>query len=105
MGRSITPTYRVEYTGALLALGKVTADAVSRVDGKRVHVQGWRGRATEALLADWRVTMNRSFQAGGSNEHISKAYNVQEHINFARIVHQGTGRVVAEVTMPTFEVA
>lgn len=102
MGRIVKLTHRVEYRTNLLAMGKVAGDGTA--NGKAVHIQGWRGRATEALLADWRKAMNKSFQAGGSNAHISEAFGAVEHISWARIVHQDSGRVVAEVTMPTFEV-
>jgi hypothetical protein len=104
MGRIITPTHRVEYRSNLLAMGIVRADGCSRVDGKPVHMQAWRGRATQARLADWRIQMNKSFQAGGANEHVSKAFNAVDHISFARIVRQADDAVMAEVAMPTFEV-
>lgn len=106
MGRIVTPTYRVEYRTNLLAMGVLRADAASRVDGKPVQLMSWRkqnGRPTEANLETWRKDYNKSFQAGGSNAHLADANGIM-HITWARIVHQRTDRVAAEVTMPTFEV-
>lgn len=100
MGRVTTPTYRVEYRTNQQAMGKVAASP-SNVDGKAVQMMGWRkhyGKACKTSLEGWRKTFNESFAPGGSNSHIC------DHINWARIVHQKTGRVVAEVTMPMFEV-
>lgn len=104
MGRTLKLKYRVEYTDNLLAMGKATADARPADINKRVYVQGYKGLPTVEALEDWRMTMNRSFQAGGSNAHISKAFNTVAHINWARVVRQADGKVMAETTMPTFEI-
>lgn len=87
MGKSHTPTYRVEY-----------------VDQTGTHYAIWTGRATEARLAAWRRRHNDSVQPGGVNWHLSLALGIVPHISYARIVRQSTREVVAEVTMPSFEV-
>lgn len=102
MGRVTTPTYRVEYRTNALALGKVAAD--TSIEGKGYHVQAWRGRATPKAAEEWRKAMNASFQKGGANYHLTEALGFIEHVSHVRVVHQATGRLVAEATMPTFEV-
>jgi hypothetical protein len=107
MGRVVTPKYRVEYRDNILALGRSIGDHAATIDGRsvRVYSQAWKGRATAERLEDWRKTMNQSFQAGGVNAHVSRAHGMVPHINYARIVEQRTGRVVAVATMPMFEAA
>jgi hypothetical protein len=83
MGRSYTPTFRVEYNGG----------AQMCWDSKR------DGRPTEANLDAWRDGYNASFQPGGVNGHLA-GYR----IGAARLVRQATGEVVAEVAAPMFEV-
>lgn len=104
MGRTVKLKYRVEYTDNVLAMGKSTADARPRDIGKSVHVQGYREPPTIEALEAWRVAMNKSFAAGGSNAHLSAAYHMIPHINWARVVRQSDGKVMAETVMPTFEV-
>lgn len=104
MGRVTTPEYRVEYRSNLLAMGIVAADGRSVVDGRPVHIQAWRGRANRKNLEAWRQAMNKSFLPGGSNEHISRAFNAVEHITMARIVRQRDHACPAEVHAPMFEV-
>jgi hypothetical protein len=62
------------------------------------------GRPTDANAERWRVAMNKSFQRGGTNAHLSEARGYVPHISAVRIVHQATGRIVARATMPMFEV-
>jgi hypothetical protein len=88
MGRIVTPKYRVEVRTNNPAVG-LTPFA-------------WQGRPTQAKLEAWRQQYNASFQLGGVNAHVST--EVVLHIVSAKIVHQATGRVVAETTMPMFEV-
>lgn len=92
MGRSYTPTYRVEY----------------QTDTARWQTMCWdtasHGRPNTASLEKWRRSYNESFAPGGDNEHVSKDLGVVIHISRAKLVHQRTGRVMCEVTMPLFEV-
>ena len=94
MGKIITPTYRVEY--------RSNSCDRRNPDGRRSMC--WSGRATQARLEQWRRDYNQSFNLGGVNFHISEAQGFVEHISSARIVRQSTGEVVAETTMPAFEV-
>ncbi len=59
------------------------------------------GQPTNANAEAWRVKMNRSFQPGGVNGHVSDARGYVVHINAVRIKHNG--RVVASSSMPMFE--
>lgn len=88
MGKSYTPTYRVEYR-----------------DQSGWHSECWNGKATEARLEQWRVARNGSMQPGGVNAHIPPALGFQPHISHAKLVHQKSGQVVATTKMPMFEVA
>jgi hypothetical protein len=96
MGRSYTPTFRVEYR-----------------DQKGWHDQAWsdplgrtqlRKDPTDAQAEEWRKTMNRSFDLGGTNYHVSQATGILLHISEVRIIRQKTGKVVATAKMPMFEV-
>ena len=91
MGRSVTPTYRVE------------VQANTRMD-----MFSWdckvNGRATETNLENWRQAYNASFGPGGVNWHVSEASGVVVHISKARLIRQRTGEVVAETNAPLFEV-
>jgi len=61
----------------------------------------WNGRATKERLEQWRRDYNESFKPGNVNGHLST--DVLLHITHARIVRQRDGAVIAETTMPTFE--
>lgn len=86
MGKTITPTYRVEYR-----------------DQSGWHSECWSGRATTTRLEDWRVARNSSMQPGGVNEHVAPAIGYVPHISHAKLVHQKSGEVVATTVMPMFE--
>jgi hypothetical protein len=88
MGRSVTPKFRVEY----------------KTNDGREAVMCWNDplHADAETLEHWRVTMNKSFQPGGVNGHLSTKAVL--HITSARLVHQKTGKTVATATMPMFEV-
>ena len=98
MGKSYTPKYRVE-----------TRDNTAKPWAAPNARQAWLvkdyGRATDENLAAWVRVTNRSFKSGGVNFHVSVAAGVEVHINWARIVEQATGEVVAEYFMPMFEIA
>jgi hypothetical protein len=96
MGRSITPTFRVEYHD-------------NPFTAVELHVRdsfAWKasyGRPTAANLEKWRTAMNKSYAAGGVNEHISNMLGYVVNISAARIVRQATGEVVATYSAPMFE--
>lgn len=78
MGRSITPTYRIEYR--------------SLQDGNLKQTLCWpKGkRANAETLAEVVAKYNESFQPGGCNAHCGPLT-----ITSAQVIHQETGRVVA----------
>ncbi len=89
MARSTTPTYRVEVTA-----NKSLSDfAWHRTDG----------RANEFNLEMWRQGYNASFQVGGVNGPRDET-DVIVHISTAKLIHQNTGKIVAEAHAPTFEI-
>ncbi len=91
MGKSYTPKYRVEY----------------RDQAGHYHM-AWHhkrdGVANADNLEKWRKTYNRSFQHDGTNAHIAQARGTIPHISRAELILQKTGAIVAQVTMPMFEV-
>jgi hypothetical protein len=99
MGRSITPTFRVEYHD----------NPFAKVDLNVRHSFSWNtkayGRPTNANLEKWRTAMNKSYAAGGVNEHVSEMLGYAVSISAAQIVRQASGEVVATYTAPMFEVA
>lgn len=94
MGRTYTPTYRIETR--------------NRSDERWKNYAAWdsrlHGAANDAALERWRRATNVSFTVGGCNWHASEAAGVVLYIAQARIVNQRTGSVVAEAKAPTFEV-
>ena len=89
MGCSTTPTYRVEVTA-----NKSLSDfAWHRSDG----------RANEFNLEMWRQGYNASFQVGGVNGPRT-GDDIIVHISSARLIHQNTGKLVAETNAPAFEI-
>lgn len=96
MGRSYTPTYRVEYNDNPF---RVAWNGIEAWDCKRY------GRPTAKNLTEWRNRRNASMQKGGVNDHIPAALGYIPHISHAKIVRQSTGEVVAEYVMPAFEIA
>lgn len=96
MGKSYTPTFRVEYrdntNAQILSFNPMAWDC--KMDG----------RPTVANLEKWRQGYNKSFNPGGVNFHVSKEIGVIIHISNAKLIRQSTGEVVAETAMPMFEV-
>lgn len=93
MGRSITPTFRLEGT------------AVGDADGRRFPIlQAWEtkyaGRPSDATLAAHVKVAEAATLPGGVNAHLGA-----ERITTARVVRQSTGEVVATFTAPMFAVA
>ena len=93
MGRTVTPTHRIELrTNDLKVMESYPWDSK--------HY----GAANRGNLEEWRTVMNASFQPGGVNEHITEARGIVPHIISAKLIHQRTNEVVAETVMPAFEV-
>lgn len=88
MGRSLTPTYRVEYYD----------------QAKHKRHCAWEGRATDKRLAQWVKDLNYSFMPGGVNVHISHSLRYMPHVHKAKIIRQATGEIVAVYHAPAFEV-
>lgn len=93
MGKSYTPTFRVEYR-----------DNASRTTSDMIWDCKTDGQPTVANLEKWRQGYNRSFNHGGTNYHVSLSIGIIVHINKAWIVRQSTDEIVAATAMPTFEV-
>ena len=93
MGRSYTPTYRVEVT----------------VNNGKLDLYGWdckcHGRPTNSNAEKYRRKLNESFGPKGVNWHISKSCGVVVHVSSVRVIRQSTGAVVATAKAPLFEVA
>ena len=87
MGRTTTPTFRVE------------------IDGRRM---AWNhkdsGRATDANLERFVIVYAKSHEADGVNEHISLSLGHVPYPTTARIVRQATGATVASWTAGAFQV-
>jgi hypothetical protein len=90
MGRSTTPTYRVEVTA-----NKSLSDFA--------WYRSQDGAATEANLEKWRQGYNDSFQVGGVNGPRDEN-DVIVHISAARLIRQSTEEQVAETRAPAFEI-
>ena len=86
MGKSYTPTYRLEFN-----------------DGKP-QMQAWKGRATDQALEQWIYSYAKSLELGGVNQHISLSLGHIPYPNKARIVRQSNGEVVAEWKAGLFQV-
>jgi hypothetical protein len=89
MGRSVTPTYRVEVWDGV----KKTPD-----------VMAWEGRASEALLGEWVYVYGKSFEHDGVNAQVSNMLGYIPYPTRARIVHQRSGEVKAEWKAAMFQV-
>ena len=101
MGRSTTPTFRVEFTKTYKLSG-FNHMAWYSTDGP--NRTGY-GKPTEANLAKLIKHMNQSYQPGGANAHLQRAgQDRPSSITEARIVRQSTGKVVATYAVPMFEV-
>ena len=88
MGRTVTPTFVVDYQDQL-----------------GWHRSVWTsGAPTEANLEKWRVALNASMKLGSCNEHVSLSLGFMPHCSKAIIRNQKTGNLnVATVRMPMFE--
>lgn len=92
MGRSTTPTYRVE----------IRESGVNT--GKRYRWQGawnsrYSGRPTDATLAEYIKKHEASTEPGGVNECLGRM-----KVDSACVIRQSTGEIVASYTAPAFAV-
>ena len=89
MGKSITPTYRLELEGNL-----------------RATPMAWNvkeaGRPTAENLERAVQVLNASYAPAGCNRHVADALEIEPVHTSARIVRQATGQVVAEWRAPSF---
>ncbi len=90
MGKSYTPTYRLEFH-----------DGTSE---KGYMVQAWKGKATIQALEQWIYSYAKSLELGGVNQHISISLGHIPYPYSARIVRQATGEVVATWKAGMFQV-
>ena len=108
MGRSYQPKYRVEYIDNHFKSVNDGCYTGSESPTRGCKMQCWDGkrdgRPTVASLKKWRDGMNKSFEAGGSNEHISKHVGFIVRIGRCQIVEQTPRIVVCEYVPPMFEV-
>ncbi len=86
MGRTTTPTFRVE------------------IDGQRMAWDRRNGRPTDANLERFVLVYAKSHEAGGVNEHISKMFGRVPYPTTARIVRQRNGATVASWMAGVFQV-
>ena len=94
MGKSITPKFRIEMS------------CIHFLNQRReIHRYGYSVAQDGVPSADnakkFRDGMNRSFQVGGTNEHLN---GTQSPYSNARIINQKTGECVAEYIAPMFEI-
>ena len=97
MGRTSTPTYRMELEERRTASSN---PAVTRM--------AWdcrsKGRPTDANLERYVLAYADSLKAGGVNMHLSQSLGHMPIPHSARIVRQSTGQVVASWEAATFQV-
>ena len=93
MGRTTTPTFRVEHR---TNVGHITAAAW---DTKR------DGRPTNAAAAAYRAQLNASLQPGGCNNPDPKPTDVVMHVTEVRVYRNATNVLIASDHAPMFEVA
>jgi hypothetical protein len=85
MGRSITPTYRIEF----------------RLAGSYWTPSGWNvkrdGRPTDERLAQYVADLEASTREGGVNAHLG-----EQVVLSAKVVRQSSGEIVASYAKPMF---
>lgn len=88
MGKTVTPRNRIEY-------------ATNKQNGNGRWLKVWntlsaKGRWNDQKLADYMIDFGKSFEVGGTNEHISREFGYVPYPVEARVVDQFTGEVKAE---------
>ena len=91
MGRSYTPTFRVE-----------TVENFGKVNTYDWPLKG--SKFTQEKIEEWRIMMNASFAPNGCNAHIAESIGYVPHISHAKLIRQSSGKVVLESVAPMFEV-
>lgn len=92
MGRSTTPTFRVEMSESGLTTGK-------RYRWQGAWNSKYSGRPSDKNLAAYVAAHEASTRSGGVNECLGPM-----KVNSAQVVRQSSGEVVATFTAPAFEV-
>ncbi len=92
MGRSTTPTFRAEVKCTNWNFSMFSWDC-------KIY-----GRPTQENVDRYRDKMNKSFQPGGSNYHVSKNRGMVPHISEVNVIRQAGGAIVATSKAPSFEV-
>lgn len=87
MGKSTTVTYRIEMDGC------------TPMQWKREH-----GRPTDENLAVYVRHYAKSLELGGVNQHVSLALGYVPYPNWAKVIRQSSGKVVAEWKAGAFQV-
>lgn len=91
MGRSYTPTYRIELVANVpMSMGAWNSK--------------FNGRPTNANAERYRQSMNQSFQPNSGHPNAATGERVVPHIYKVVVVRQSTGKVVATALAPKFEV-
>ncbi len=93
MGRTITPTYRLEMEEQRAGS---TSPAMTRM--------AWKGRPTDANLERYVFAYVDSLKSGGVNVHLSESLGYMPIPHAARVVRQSTGQVVASWEAAMFQV-
>jgi hypothetical protein len=98
MGKSITPTYRIEFTenGSQRPL-LVTLNNTMRWPKEA-------GKVSDANLEKYMKVYGKSLEIGGCNEHISKALGHIPYPSAAWVVRQRDNKVVASWKAAMFQV-
>lgn len=90
MGRTTTPTFRVEINDVVLATGN-----------RNVAQMAWdttrAGRPNDATLAEYVSRYEASTAPGGANDHLGVTV-----VTTARVIRQSTNEIVAAYTAPAF---
>ena len=84
MGRTVTPTHRLEMSGTT--------------------GMAWEGRATQKRLEEWIRSYAKSLEIGGVNQHVSEHFGYIPYPVWARIVRQSTNGIMAEWKAAAFQV-
>ena len=103
MGRSYTPKYRVEYR-VQYHDNTMFIKGIPTIYPARMSWPRHLGKPTDAKAEDLRRTMNKSFQPGEVNAHVSNALGVVIHIYMLWVIEQKTGQKISEANAPAFEV-
>lgn len=91
MGRSVTPTFRIE------------ARTMGFVPTFHMAWPKQAGRPSTKTAEEYVRRFNASLEPGGCNEHLKKSCPMARMLG-VKVVRQSTGAVVASYDLPMFEV-